>query len=204
MLYTNDTNNSGFLIVRKASSMESVETYNRRFIVENKEYEGFQREVFYDLIEEYYNNKLPLDIHVLIKRVKSSDIFSLPIIYNFHDAKIILDYCRTINDLNEIIFVQQPSFIGNNVISNNDLEWLGYDILSFNLNSLLFMGLFSKPDYFPQWKDKVNIHGLFDECTEIEKYIEHYLFQASKDIVEDYVLPEQGFEVVRIAKVLID
>ena len=66
------------------------------------------------------------------------------------------------------------------------------------------MGLFSKPSYFKEWIEKVNIHGLLNEIIEIEKYIEAYLKLAKKNIVEDYVTPEKGFQGVRVAKVLMD
>lgn len=196
---------NGFLIVRKSSSMEFVEPYNKRFIVNEKEYEGFQRERLYDLIEDYSNKKLPLEIHLLVDGIINSHVVLEPFFENLHDAKKILNHCRGINDFNEIIAVEIIADKGEKItIDENFLEWLGYDIITYMNNSLLFLGLFSHPNYFKVWIDKVNNHGLFNDDSEIKNYIEDYLNLASKDIVEDYVFPEKGFQVVKIAKVIID
>lgn len=80
-------NINGFLIVRKSNSMESVEPYNKRFIVENKEYEGFERASLYDVIEDYYNKKLPSDIHTLVENIINSDTLLYPFFKDLNDAK---------------------------------------------------------------------------------------------------------------------
>lgn len=191
----------GFLLVRKANSMESVEPFNRRFVLGYKEYEGLERGNLYDITPAYYAKELPNELHAVMKKFIESDTQAPLIFQDIDNAKRFLSYCRTKNDFNEIIFVQSAHSGSVPPVSNKDLDWLGYDVISYFYDSLLFLGVFSYPQYFKAWEYNINRHGLLENLQDINDYVVSYLNVAETGFVENYLCAERGFEPISVWKV---
>ncbi|MBO9205275.1 MULTISPECIES: hypothetical protein [Niastella] len=198
---------NGFLVLRKSGTMDTVEPYKRLFRVGAKEYRGMERAHLYDIDEDYIKKKLPPDLHIIIKKnhEESNDLLFVELIRDLEEAKIILQYVRGENDLSELIAIRSDiisEIKGTVDIDPAEIEWLGYDILSFGNGSLILNGIFLKPDHFRKWVPWINDNGLFAGKEQVQAYIDDYLQLASDDIVEDHIPSPYRFDAVRIGRVL--
>lgn len=198
---------NGFLVLRKSGTMDTVEPYKRLFRVGTKEYRGMERSHLYDIVEDYYKKKLPPDLHIIIKKnyEESNDLLLVELIRDLEEAKKILQYVRGKNDLSELIAIRSDivsEIKGTVDIDPAEIEWLGYDILSFGNGSLILNGIFLKPDHFSKWVPWINDNGLFAGKEQVQAYIDDYLQLASDDIVEDYIPSPYRFDAVKIGRVL--
>jgi len=196
---------NGFLIVRK--TLENTETYGSVFRVADKVYCGMERMHLYDAIEDYYEKKLPSDIHRILETEnnESNDNLFMYYIKNYTDAVKVLEYVNKKNDLNELITISSDLVSKENGAIEFDsakIEWLGYDIIRFGVSSLILNGLFFKPGYFSKWVAVINSNGLFPNKDKVQGYVEDYLRCAKDGIVEPYDLTANKFDAVRIGRVL--
>jgi hypothetical protein len=82
--------------------------------------------------------------------------------------------------------------------NNKDIEWIGYDYYAAGEWSLIKYGIFSKPEEFPIWVDKLNQHGLFDTDEYLNAYAAAYRMAAERSVVEPADGDGSGMSVVAL------
>lgn len=166
-------------------------------------YGGVDRMQWFELDEDYYNQSLPNTLIELRKRTFSVDQQSsdVKLLHTLDDAKEVLAHANSTTCQNELVAVvaEQSSNLSGNNDSMSIGDALGCDIYCDGYGSLIREGVFSKPDLFEGYIDKLNLNGLFD-CGDdvISQYIAHYHLKSLENEVEKPEGPVKKVQLFRI------
>ena len=168
-------------------------------------YGGVDRMAWFDINEEYYENRLPSDILELRENVEKDNydnISGIRLTQDYDIATKLLRYSNKTDLHNELIVVTSPILNKYKKVFEwtlSDIDWLGYDVMGVGEWSLLADGLFLKPALFAEWQNYLNDYGLFDTNTIINDYIKAYLEAAQKQQVEE-LADNCVIDVIRIGR----
>jgi len=196
---------SGFRVVKSSEFFFSTEPYNKLSNAGSKRYEGIFRMHLYDVLEEYYNKILPIEISVIVENsLKENNDMTIEIIKNFNDALKVLEYSKKKSDNNEIISLKSETLHelkGSFIFSEREIEWLGFDVISYGNGSLILDGILFKNQYFEKWIPSLNRFGLFNSIENIDEFISYYIDLSKRNIVEELPFNDYGFDTIAVGKV---
>jgi len=197
----------GFQVVKKVASFMKIEPYNKLANIVSTQYQGLSRMHLYDMIEDYYNRMLPKDLTVIVKSsFEENNDLSLEIIRNFDDALKILDFTNAKISDNEIISLKSETLQrmkGSFIFDKKEIEWLGFDVISYGYGSLILDGIFMKHQYFEDWLSILNHNGLFNSNEHIKDFIAYYTDCSKRNIVEQLPFSNYGFDTIEVGRVII-
>lgn len=189
-------------------------------------YSGINRFIWFDFDDAYYDydgflendydivNLLlsdELDVVHLLKNIDNMErlwpaVFGIRVIQrvcecsNQYAKKRYADYIGT-NNINEIIGVYSPYLHENfsSINSNDNFQFLGYDVVLMGSVSLILYGLFDcligahytknntdKILHSAKWYPKINKNGLFDSIEEAQCYATDYKKDEQENSVEPF------------------
>ena len=195
----------GFQVVKTVTSFISIEPYNKLDSTGGKKYEGLSRMHLYDIIEDYYNKKLTKELSDIVKNsMGENNDLSLEIIRNFDDALKILEFIKAKICDNEIISLKSETLQaikGSFIFDKKEIEWLGFDVISYGYGSLILDGIFLKQQYFKEWLSNLNHNGLFDSTEHVDDFIAYYTDCSKRNIVEKLPFSNYGFDAIAVGRV---
>jgi hypothetical protein len=195
----------GFQIVKSSDSFFKMSPYNNIKKFEGKRYEGISRMHLFDILEDYYNKSLPREINTIVENsLKENNDLSIEIIRNFDDALRVIEYTKARSSDNEIISLKSEvlqKIKGSFVFNEKEIEWLGYDVISYGNGSLILDGVLFKNQYFTKWLSDLNHNGLFDSTENIDDFIAYYQDCSKRNIVEEFPFSNYGFDAIAVGKV---
>lgn len=195
----------GFQVVKSSASFFSMKPYNILSNIEGKRYEGIFRMHLYDVLEDYYNKRLPDEIsNIVANSLKENNDLSIEIIKNFDDALKVFEFAKSKNCDNEIISLKSEilqELKGSFVFNSKEIEWLGFDVISYGNGSLILDGIFFKKQFFENWIYALNNFGLFNSIENINEFIAYYIDCSKRNIVEEIPFSNYGFDTIAVGRV---
>lgn len=189
---------SGYLIVRK---VECPKAFKKEYpaTVSGIRYQGFERDSFYDLSNLHLEGRLqePFLEYYLSARA-NDDGYIGEYTKDYFIGLKMLDFSNKVSgSSNEIIAFTMDD--KNKFTHDGQLKLLGLDIL-FNVGSLLYQGIFSKPNLFKNYINELTISGLFpDENKIIQNYINDYR-EFSRD-TKNHLEPLEDGDIRSVIKI---
>ncbi len=186
-------NISGFIVLRKPS-FNYDEKGRGVFLpyaprIGDLYYAGIDRMPWFEVDEAYHSNALPDELVRLRQELHNAKLPSSDFMFISEIDKAIklLNYSNRNKSFNELIAVHSNQFarVGNIDLSSLDIDCLGIDIYRHGYGSLVREGIFTRPELFSYYVDKLNVNGLFDLKSDlIDGYIETYVKVADSNKLE--------------------
>jgi hypothetical protein len=194
---------NGFQILRK--SLQDDEVYKSIYRLGDKEYRGIIRDHLGDLIDEFYEKKLPDAINRIYKQSndETNIVPSVQLIRNYEDAKTVMEYINRKNNLNELTVIYSDVLTevrGAIDFEAERIEWLGYDVYVFGGWSFILEGIFFRPAYFSKWAELLNQNGLFPSKIGVDEFIQDYLVCGKDNLVEPYNPAIDIIDTIRVGR----
>jgi hypothetical protein len=195
----------GFIVVR------TPETGERKILnkisIKNEVvfYRGLDRQRWEDVEHAYYLKTLHPSVQHAFKVIEenNNDFTTLKVTNDLDTAIALCDFSNKKEKHSEVIAIrsQTLSEIKGSFSAFCAVDWIGYDVFYLGGWSLVQSGIFSRPDQFTSWFEKINQYGLFDNTRDGKSYIDDYLNQSSKNIVEDIPDNPFGIDVIEVGLV---
>jgi len=173
-------------------------------------YAGAWRMPWHDIDLELYGGTLPNNLRELY-RTNVTDLqgsgFSL--CKDLGLAIKFLEYCNRETFRCELIAVYSPRLAelkGTIDVADDLLRHLGWDPIQIGGGPLLVdNGIFTVPDLFPTWRERLNENGLLASAEEALQYVSNYLQLVEAKLIEEiYPTDSNPIEPIRVFSVRTD
>lgn len=197
---------NGYLVVRKPHLNNVIGPYTRNAPeIGGIFYGGIDRMPWFDIAQDFYDNKLPENIkhHWITIKENNADLPNINLVQDIDIAKELLVYSNQSGVQNELIAIRSKELVEiKGTISKNIglISWVGFDIVALPEWSLLQEGIFRSLKPFLAWKKHVNSEGLFDNLSFTKDYIEAY-YQASLDNLVEEVWRLDQIAFIEVGKI---
>ncbi len=205
-------NHCGYMVVRKPQH----NIINREFLehpippprVGDIYYCGFERQGWEEIDAGYNNHTLPDDVRLKRSYIRELEqnrlkLCSLDLCPDLEIAIDLLDYSNREGEINELIAVYSDYLAETSetvCIEPARLAWLGYDLMGWDVGSLLARGYFKLPELFAGWESTLNGGGLFSWVDPIEEYVRAYQAAAEADTRIEPIF-DLGISIIEVATV---
>lgn len=199
--------NMGYIVVRKP---EFVGEYFRdapRDVRNSRQkqirYRGVCRDPWWDMNGLFYDDKLCEDEKVLRKKIVGTKMsfFYAGICEDLECAQKALLISNRERDLNEIAFISNAQATGGVAALPFGAELLGLDYYIDGYGSVIRLGIFTKPEAFPESIEVVNPSGLFDTQEDLKNYLDLYTRRCrdeNLEIIDPEKMSGSSFSVYRL------
>lgn len=203
---------SGFLVLRKPDFNYDEEGRGAFLPYAPKigelYYAGIDRMAWFDIDEEYYSKELPDDILQLRNELDKNKLnyTDFKLMLDFKNAKKLLEYSNKRQIINELVTIcsEKIGSIDDGVSFEINSELLGVDLYCHGYGSIVREGIFTKPELFTDFSDRLNAHGLFNsDDAIIDNYIDFYVECSKSGVIEPIDGAESNLEKVLISRVAI-
>ncbi|WP_314004464.1 hypothetical protein [Xanthocytophaga flava] len=202
---------AGYMMVRKPfyNFMSSYRT-NTEFVLEPVDsiyYQGFQRMEWYDVDTYFLEKRLPEKFMAKYEEIIKSEYFNLfvDLARTEEDVFLFMNLDEEIPVKNEVIVLSSPTLnaIYSGVFVSEDLvEWLGYDIWTLGGWSLIRHAIFENRQLCLLENNPVNEFGLFDTSESMAQFVQEYNALGSSDKV-DPLIDGMPVEAIRVGRLTI-
>jgi hypothetical protein len=203
---------SGFLVVRTPDMNKDLEGRgafsSQATCLDKICYGGIDRMRWFDIDEELYSNRLPVNIEYTRRKIKemNADFTGIDLCKDLDMAFAMLEYSNRLTPRNELIVVRSKRLAeikGEFDFDDSQCTWIGYDIIALGYWSLLHDGLFTSPSTFIGWEKMINNFGLFSSPEYADEYVQAYEDASLKGNVEEIPDRVYGIDVIEIGQLIV-
>ncbi|MDJ1470406.1 hypothetical protein [Xanthocytophaga flava] len=200
---------AGYLMVRKPTH-----DYDPNYVtslplnpVRGIHYHGMQRMEWYDVDTYFLEKRLPEKFMAKYEEIIQSEYFNLfvDLATTKEDVFLFMNLDEEIPIKNEVIVLSSPTLnaIYSEVLVSEDLvEWLGYDIWTLGGWSLIRHAIFENRQLCLLENNPINEFGLFDTSESMVQFVQEYNALGSSDKV-DPLIDGMPVEAIRVGRLTI-
>lgn len=193
---------NGFVVVRLPKWNE-VAPGKVLPMIENVAYEGIDRWEWADVFDEdFYSGSAPEGVRELAEALEDSggDLSGIRLTQSYSDAQLLETYSNRVEPRNEIAVVASSALdqVKGQLEFPHPVEWLGVDVFAEGEWSLISAGIFAQSEHSRSWIPRLNRHGLFDDDSCFDEFVDHYLRESANGKFEELAARDAGFRIIPV------